>query len=202
MKTGSRVTKTASALMLGSAASVVCLLPQTATAAPCAYPAKQATSTALSMSATVVAVHGSAIATVTVSSGTGTPTGSVKLRVGGHPAMTLLLSGGSASHSVPAAKPGTYSVHASYAGTCRYAGSQASTSYTIKGTQILGRSANRGDNRPATAVLGTSARLRPSSGVLAPTGLDNRTELAGLGGLALVALGAAGVAVGRRRSPG
>lgn len=187
------------------ALAVLLIAPSAAQAKGCKYPSKIATSTSVSATPTIVQRGKTETITVTVTSGAGTPTGKVRLTIDGHGFATLQLHNGTASHRAPTGKLGTHTVVATYEGNCRYAGSKGTTAYTVETrAQILGLSGRRGNgngNNRGPAVLGTGANSGGgATGVLVNTGLDNRTELLGLTGLALVVLGAAGIAVGRRRS--
>lgn len=193
--------ETAAAVLAScAAAGLVLLVPASAQAAGCPYPAKSATATSASVSAAVVTRGHTDTVTVTVTSGAGTPSGTVALTVDGNSIGTLTLNNGSASASLPTGQVGTHTVVATFRGSCLFAGSQGTTAYRVKGAQILGRSAHRGPNRPPVSLAGTSAGT-PSGGVLAPTGLTDATELAGLAGLFLIVAGSA-IVIARRRSHG
>jgi LPXTG-motif cell wall-anchored protein len=184
------IKRVTAATFVGALLTVSPLAISAATAAPpanCGYSVQATTTTTVSISPTNPAVGSTFTATASVTNdATGTPvtSGTVTFRYHGV-AKTSAVSGGQASATFTAAR-GNSPVNAQYSGTC------------VRGAVVLGTSATRvpvvaGVSASRNVVEGTSA------GVLAATGVDSQTELYGILGVGMVAVGGLTLLVHRRR---
>jgi len=203
------VKKTVAALAIGGGLALTQLsAPGAVTAgavlAPVSeYPASVVTDTEVSLEKSTVAPGESNTAYASVSADAGTPQGRVTFKVSGHQKESVPLVDGEASYEMPTdLRAGrTYRVMARYNGKAVYRPSHDATHVTVtEDGQVAGEEGERSDsggsaNRPATGgdVLGEQ------TGVLPNVGSDAATTVVALGGLGLLAAGAAALVMRRRR---
>lgn len=174
------------ATLVGGLVTITQLTAPAAHAAPktvdCGYSGETTTQTGLSISPVSPKVGQQFTATATVrAAGKPVTGGTVTFSYAGSTAKDTV-SGGTAQASFTAQK-GSNTLSASYSGVC------------LVGKAAIGISAS---TKPV--VAGVEANVGGVSAGLAPTGLDSKTELYALGGLALVSAGGVVLIVRRRRA--
>jgi hypothetical protein len=210
MNNRTTVKRLATAVAAGGvlAMSPLVMSPASAQPADCPnYSIAATTTTTLSVSPANPTVGDPFTATATVEVAglpTSALTGDVTFTYAGHSA-TRAVSGGSASTTFTA-EDGSFTLSATYSGDC-LAGAAAIDPSTdsqaiVAGVEATagggnggGSGSNSGAGRPGAVIGGTGS----STGGLAGTGLDTQTELYGILGVGLVAVGGLTLMVHRRR---
>jgi hypothetical protein len=186
------------AMFAGGLLAVVPLAMPAANAVPvaaakCPYNAPVTTTTTLSLSPSTVSRGETFTATAHVTSSVGAPPsgGTVTFTYHGT-SKSVPLVGGEASTTFTATSSGA--VRAVYSGLCT--GGEATVGSSTSGPVILGVEASRGQGGGGGNIAGVSGN---GGGLLAATGLTSQTELYGLLGVGMVAVGGLTLMVHRRR---
>jgi LPXTG-motif cell wall-anchored protein len=171
----------------------------TATAQP--YPAGAVTNTDLTLEKNTVRPGEANTAHVRVTSDAGTPKGRVTFKVTGHQAQTMPLVNGEASYEMPrdleAGK--RYRVMARYNGSPVYRPSNDAEWVTVTDSGVAGEEGQQGRDRDDAGGGNGGDVAGTQEGTLPSVGADSTTQVIALGGLALLAAGAAAMLLHRRR---